>query len=115
MVTSLPEENGHRKILTLHNLVFGKHSYKVDHINRNKQDNRKNNLRLVSNSLNGFNINKQINNTSGKTGVSYLKKNNCYTAYIGYQNETIYLGCFKDYNDAVSARKKAEMKYYGEL
>lgn len=115
VVTSLPEENGHRKILTLHNLVFGKHCYKVDHINRNKQDNRKNNLRLVSNSLNGFNINKQINNTSGKTGVSYLKKNNCYTAYIGYQNETIYLGSFKDYNDAVRARKQAEMKYYGEL
>lgn len=115
IVTSLPEKDGHRKILTLHNLIFGKHISKVDHINRNKQDNRKSNLRLVNNSLNGFNINKQINNTSGKTGVSYLKKNNCYVAYIGYQNKHIYLGSFKDYNDAIKARKQAEIKYFGEL
>lgn len=116
VVTSLPpDENGHRKILTLHHFVFGKHSSKIDHINRNKQDNRKDNLRLVTNSLNSFNIDKQRNNTSGKTGVSYVKENDCYVAYIGFQNRHIYLGSFKDYNDAVNVRKQAELKYFGEL
>jgi hypothetical protein len=99
----------------MHKYICGEHKQKIDHINRNKQDNRKSNLRLVSNSLNGFNIDLQSNNTSGKTGVSYLKKNNTYMVYIGHDNQNIYLGCYKSFDEAVKVRQQAELKYFGEL
>ena len=120
VVTSLPrDKNGKRKILSLHSLIFNDEdnikNIKIDHINRNKCDNRKSNLRKVNNSLNGFNINRQSNNTSGKTGVSYNKNNNNYVSYICVDYNKIYLGSFKNFEDAVNARKEAEIKYFGEL
>ena len=113
--TTIPKDIN-RKIIEMHSYLMSKEDgFVVDHINRNKCDNRKRNLRLVSKSMNGFNINKQKNNTSGKTGVSYNKRNNTYIAHIGYNNEHIYLGSYVNYNDAVKARELAEIKYFGEL
>ena len=106
-----------KKVVEMHSYIMHncEDEIVVDHINRNKRDNRKNNLRLVNRSMNSFNIPKQTNNTSGKTGVSFNKKNNNYMAYIGYNNKQIYLGSFFKYEDAVRAREKAEIKYFGEL
>lgn len=99
----------------MHNWLFGTAGTKrLDHINRNKTDNRKLNIRIVTNNLNGFNTDLQINNTSGTTGVSYMKNINRWIAYIKYNYEHIYLGCFSKYDDAVIARRAAEMKYFGE-
>ena len=65
--------------------------------------------------MNGFNCNLASNNTSGKTGVSYNKKNSNYVAYIKVDYKQIYLGSFQSKEDAVKARKAAELKYFGEL
>ena len=51
-------------------------------------------------------------NTSGVTGVSYTKKINKWHAYIQIQGITKRLGYFKNFEDAVKARKDAEEKYY---
>lgn len=84
-----------KKVIEMHSYLLGDHiGFTIDHINRNKNDNRRSNLRLVSYSVNGFNIDIQINNSSGKTGVSYNKKNNNYMAYLGLNNKRIYLGSF---------------------
>ena len=107
-----------KKIIEMHSYIMNndyKSGFVVDHINRNKCDNRKTNLRIVNRNMNGFNISKQINNTSGKTGVSFNKKNNNYMAYICCKNKRIYLGSFYNYDDAVKARAAAELKYFGEL
>ena len=88
---------------------------KIDHENCKKYDNRRENLRYVNNSTNGFNSDSQCNNTSGKVGVSYHVKNNCWTAQIRKNWKQIYLGSFKKYEDAVQARKQAEVEYFGEL
>lgn len=53
-------------------------------------------------------------NTSGVTGVSFNKKSDKWEAYIGIDNKRIHLGKFNDFEDAVSARKEAEEKYFGE-
>ena len=47
----------------------------VDHINQNKADNRKRNLRIVNHRQNNMNKPMQKNNTSGFVGVNYHKKN----------------------------------------
>lgn len=75
----------------------------------------KQNLRIVTNQQN--NINKCIskNNTSGCTGVYYIKNENKWTAGIGVNNKYIYLGCFDNFEDAFKARKEAEEKYFGEF
>ena len=54
----------------------------IDHINRNPLDNRKENLRIVNNSINQRNKNVQSNNTSGISGVRFNEKLNVWTARI---------------------------------
>lgn len=85
----------------------------VDHINQNKADNRKCNLRIVNHSQNNMNKPMPKNNTSGYVGVNYHKKNRKWTASISVNRHQIYLGSFEMIQDAIEARKKAEEKYFG--
>lgn len=85
----------------------------VDHINQNKADNRKCNLRIVNHSQNNMNKSMQKNNTSGYVGVNYHKKNRKWTASISVNRHQIYLGSFDMIQDAIEARKKAEERYFG--
>jgi len=59
--------------------------------------------------INGFLSNKQSSNTSGITGVSYIKKNNSWVAKIrNFDNHgKIYLGYFSNKNTAGRVYKKA--------
>lgn len=116
MQTTVAYGSKKRVVYEMHSYLLGSQdNLKIDHINRNKKDNRKSNLRIVNNSMNGFNCNLASNNTSGKTGVSYHKKNNTYMAYIHVNYKRIYLGSFQNKEDAIKARKAAELKYFGEL
>lgn len=56
--------------------------YEIDHINRNKLDNRKCNLRIVTRSENQLNRWLLKSNTSWIRGVSYHKDRNTYVAQI---------------------------------
>lgn len=87
----------------------------VDHINHNKSDNRKVNLRIVSRSQNTINRKLPTNNTSGICGVRWHKRDKQWQSDITFQGKRYYLGMFDDYDDAVKARKAAEEKYFGEF
>lgn len=87
---------------------------KVDHINHNVFDNRKNNLRVCTNSQNNMNKGLQSNNTSGVTGVTWRKDKHKWEAQIRLNRKNIHLGLFPNFDDAVKARKQAEEKYFGE-
>lgn len=86
----------------------------VDHINGNRLDNRKENLRICTNQENRFNNKKYETNNSGCTGVSWYKKANKWRARIQVKNKEIHLGLFEKLDDAIKARKEAEIKYFGE-
>lgn len=91
----------------------------VDHINNNKEDNRVENLRWVTNSENQMNmINPRKSNTSGCIGIHSRKYNGKHVSWrvrLGLNNKRINIGDFKDYEDAVKARHEAEKKYFGEF
>lgn len=53
------------------------------------------------------------NNTSGVTGVYFVKKNNCWNAKISKECVNYNLGYFKTKEEAIEVRLAAELKYYG--
>ena len=78
----------------------------LDHINRNKDDNRIENLREVSNKQNQENIPHWSHNTSGRRGVRFLRGG--WIAEIVQHKRKIHLGRFDNIIDAVAARMRAE-------
>lgn len=64
-------------------------------------------------SMQSYNQNLGSNNTSGKTGVSWNAERQRWEAKIGNENKCIFLGRYQCFEDAVSAREKAEIEYYG--
>lgn len=88
---------------------------KVDHKNHDTTDNRKDNLRVVTNQQNQMNRKANKNNISGKAGVTYFKPNGKWRACICVNKKIIHLGTFDNKEDAIKARVEAENKYYGEF
>lgn len=105
------------KNIMLHRLVTNaKKNETVDHIHgvESKMDNRSSNLRIVTKGQNNINVGLRKNNKSGVTGVWWSNKLNKWVSKIGYNNKSICLGHFDNFEEAVKARKEAENKYYGE-
>lgn len=87
----------------------------VDHINHNRQDNRKSNLRICTAAENTRNIGVNRRNKSGVTGVLWRDTNKRWVARITIEGKEIFLGSFINFEDAVSVRKQAESVYFGEF
>lgn len=102
------------KNILLHRLILSYPKGLIDHVNHKTNDNRKINLRKVTNSQNGMNHSIGSNNTSGVSGVHWDKHLNKWRARITVNYQRIDLGVYSKYEDAVRARKQAEDKYFGE-
>ena len=101
--------------IKLHQYILGEKSgFIIDHINRNKLDNRKENLRYATLSQNGMNKSIQSNNTSGYVGVGFRNDRNKWYSFIQVNRKHINLGVFVNLKDAIKARMDAEIKYFGE-
>lgn len=83
--------------------------HELDHINGMRDDNRISNLREVSHDENQKNLKLSKSNTSGVVGVVYNKKAGKWQAQIKAPDRHIHLGVFSKFEDAVCARKKAEV------
>lgn len=86
----------------------------VDHINGDTTDNRRQNLRVRTQSENNMNKTIQHNNTSGIVGVSWDKNAKLWISHIAINKKRIRLGSFYYLRNAVKSRMKAEEKYFGE-
>ncbi len=100
----------HRAIFIYHNGEIPK-NYVIDHINGEPLDNRIENLRAVSKSQNNQNSKINVANTSGTIGVSFQKASQKWKSSIKLKGKDKYLGYFTDKDDAIKARKDAEIKY----
>ena len=102
------------KGVKMHKIIFPENKM-TDHINRDRLDNRRCNLRKCDHFGNASNRNMLQSNSSGVTGVMFLTLRNKWKAQIGVDNKIKHLGYFTDFDEAVKVRKKAERKYFGEF
>ena len=100
----------------LHKIIANTPENKVtDHINGNKLDNGKSNLRVCDTYENARNKGLSKRNTSGHAGVHFHKIGKVWVASIRVNWKLIHIGQFKNKQDAIDARLKAEIKYFGEF
>lgn len=96
----------------MHRLIIGEvpAGMVIDHINGDKLDNRRSNLRLLTNSENCSAQRKpHCRNTSGVRGVSFVR------GRYHVQYRTKHIGCFKTVEDASNAWRSYVAQVAGHL
>ena len=85
----------------------------IDHIDRNILNNSVVNLRWATHAENQRNKGRAINNKSGTTGVYQRSGKGLWHAFLCVNGCKVGLGSFKNKDDAINARKQAEIIHYG--
>lgn len=84
----------------------------TDHIDGNTENDRIENLQEVTYSQNAMKARRRPANISGHTGVFFDKKSNKWRSQIFLNGVSNHLGSFKNKDDAIEVRRKAEDKYF---
>jgi hypothetical protein len=101
-------------LIHLHNFILDvPASSGVDHKDRNKLNNSKYNLRIVSNSIQGQNRDRFKNNTSGYKGVSWSCGKEKWQVSIKVDYKQKHLGYFTNIVEAAMAYDKAAREFFG--
>lgn len=87
----------------------------IDHINGNKLDNRRSNLRICSHQENNRNKSKAKGKTSKYKGVWFDKSRNRWQAYIDHEYKRYHLGRFKTEIEAAKAYNKKAKELFGQF
>lgn len=101
-----------RKGQYMHHIIIGypNKNMQIDHINRNRKDNRLCNLRVVTSSQN--NANMSSTNRNGYRGV--YKSSTRYYAKISKDYKSYYLGMYNTAYEAALAYNKKSIELYGK-
>lgn len=104
------------KTILMHNLI-NKTPYgmETDHIDGYGLNNQKINLRSATHAQNNMNKFIQKNNTSGISGIDWIKRNKKWRVRIKFCQEYINLGRYLDKKNAIKVRNNAIIKYFGEF
>lgn len=84
----------------------------TDHIDGNRLNNCKSNLRTLPHNKNMFNLRTAKNNNSGHRGVSWVKSLKKWRSYINLNRRQFHLGLFSSLGEAILSRRVAEQKYH---
>lgn len=116
--TSRNSEFNHKMIM-LHNFIWEQYNGNIpknkliDHIDQNPANCKLSNLRLADATSNARNSPMRSDNTSGVIGVGMNR--NRWRSYIALNGKQMSLGSFQDKEDAIKARLRGELKYFGEF
>lgn len=105
-----------KETILMHRLIMNPpKELDVDHIDSNRLNNQKLNLRICTTSQNMAYKKLEKTNKSGYKGVSWSKLSNKWRACIHVNNKFKHLGLFKDKDLAAQAYNAAAQKYFGEF
>ena len=85
--------------------------HEIDHINKERDDNRLINLREAARTCNQRNKTLSKNSTTGIKGITINKRTGGYVAQITYEYKSIFLKHSHDLSMAVKARWEAEVRF----
>lgn len=105
--------NVNGKMVLMHRLLL-QVTGEVDHINRNRLDNRRGNLREATRSQNAANRDRQSNSGHFK-GVRWRPERNRWQARLTVERNEKHLGYFTDEIEAACAYNAAAIKHFGEF
>lgn len=91
----------------------GKNPSIIDHINRDKLDNRRENLRICSQGQNSKNTSRPTNNSSGSKGVTKSRNGTKWRARIWNNRKEIHIGVFETLAEASAAYDNAAVELHG--
>ena len=99
--------------VSLHRLVMGakKRQY-IDHVNGNKLDNRKSNLRFCTLAQNQYN---KLGTRNIPKGMWWRESRNAWIVRIQADGKRHWVGYFKEYDEALVARNEALKRLHGEF
>lgn len=102
--------------MKMHHFIMGKREgLEIDHINNDKIDNRRSNLRHVTHAQNCQNSAMRNDNTSGFRGVTYQMGRSAWKAQIYKDKKNHHLGLFPTKQEAALAYNKAAARLFGEF
>jgi len=102
----------HRVIFLMH---YGYMPEFVDHIDKDKTNDKIENLRASTKSQNSMNCYLRKDSTSGVRGVTWDKSRNAWLAQIQINNTHKFIGRFKLLNEAKEAYESNAKKYFGDF
>lgn len=109
-----PNSSGKVTTLTIHSVVMGKKDgFEIDHIDGDKTNNQRSNLRFATRGQNRANSRLGKNNKSGYRGVRLKDKK--WVAQITVLGKNIYLGRFEIKEDAALAYNSAAEFFHKEF
>lgn len=108
--------NGRREpIVWMHRVIAETPKGKeTDHINGNRLDNRKENLRVCTATENRRNVGVKKNSLTGIKGVRLETRTGRFTTRIQIGSGRLHIGTFETAKEAAEAYNEAALKYHGE-
>lgn len=106
----------YRTTISMHQMIMVvQHGLEVDHIDKNKLNNRRENLRTCTRSQNLCNGKLQKNNTSGHKGVRWHKASKKWIVTVKKNGVVHYFGVYADLKEAVEVRTREAKRLHGEF
>ena len=113
LVTTTYLKTGHTKSCGCLSREMASSRLQSEKFIKSRENYRKNNFLKENTSLALIGSKKvRKNNTSGITGVNYIKNIKKWNASIFFKGKKINLGYFENIDNAIKARKEAEEKYF---